>query len=592
MRPIAAHLAVIAALGALGALAALAAPANAGRHAILAANNAGWATEPRLRFADDDIRRLAATLHELGEFATENVTVLPAATPTTVKAAFAATARQIQGEGGGGDLLVFFYSGHADETGLHLGRDLLTYQQLRALIEESPATVKLGLVDACHSGGLTTAKGAQKTRAFDVQVGPADAVRGTVLITAAAATEKAQESPTLGGSFFSTYINSGLLGAADANDDGLVSLAELYSYAYVMTVGRTSGTRAGIQHPTFKLDLHGRGELVLTRPRRARGHLVVAGGTDGHRYQVLRASDDAMLAELPTLASRSARIGLPGGRYKVRLRAPGGIYEQRVVLLAGETRRVQPASMTRVIVPDAMSKGELLSQTWALGIGYGFAAGEMDSTLPLHRAQLSIRAPLHAWALHGGVSVGRRTYDGAYVDIESLRVGTNLALTRDIIVPFGLLGFGPAVGYAITFQDTEAALASATSSALFVGGQASVAVPLALWRLSVGLSSTARACACAALSSSRDRRDWAWAWLRQNSAETWATRGPAGDRELSPRTREIGGPKRGSAPNGSATIALSRPLFGGCARCRRDTYVLHLAFPPNDPNDPPPNTTP
>ena len=89
---------------------------------------------------------------------------------------------------------------------------------------------------------------------------------GLAFLTASSASEDAQESDELRGSFFTHALVSGLLGAADRDGDGAVVLDEAYRYAYEATLRATSRTFAGTQHPTFRYDFRGQGELVLTRP--------------------------------------------------------------------------------------------------------------------------------------------------------------------------------------------------------------------------------------------------------------------------------------------------------------------------------------
>lgn len=72
----------------------------------------------------------------------------------------------------------------------------------------------------------------------------------------------------LGGSFFTHYRNSGLLGAGDLNRDGAVTLSELCVFASSETRTATVSSPAGPQTPAFQFMLGGRQDLVLTRPAR------------------------------------------------------------------------------------------------------------------------------------------------------------------------------------------------------------------------------------------------------------------------------------------------------------------------------------
>src|SRR6185312_14576923 len=91
-------------------------------------------------------------------------------------------------------------------------------------------------------------------------------VHGIAILAASAGSELAQESDQLGGSVFTHYLQLGLSGLADRNEDGNVSLGEAFDYASERTVATTLGTATGPQHPTFRLDIQGRDDLILTRP--------------------------------------------------------------------------------------------------------------------------------------------------------------------------------------------------------------------------------------------------------------------------------------------------------------------------------------
>ena len=55
--------------------------------------------------------------------------------------------------------VMLYYSGHADEEGLLLGEERLPYRELRALLDEMDADVRIAVLDACASGAITRIKG-------------------------------------------------------------------------------------------------------------------------------------------------------------------------------------------------------------------------------------------------------------------------------------------------------------------------------------------------------------------------------------------------------------------------------------------------
>jgi len=73
------------------------------------------------------------------------------------------------------------------------------------------------------------------------------------------------ELSALGHGLFTYYLVQGLRGAADANNDGIVSLQELYAYLE-REVGQRSRAVGGNQHPMMKGEVEG--SLPLIRVKR------------------------------------------------------------------------------------------------------------------------------------------------------------------------------------------------------------------------------------------------------------------------------------------------------------------------------------
>ena len=146
-------------------------------------------------------------------------------------------------------LLVVYYSGHADAEALHLGGSRLSFGELTDAVEAMPVDVRVLVVDACRSGGLTRVKGATPAEPFAISTEDRLAATGTAIITSSSAGEDAQESDDLGGGVFTHHWVAGLLGAADTSDDGAVTLTEAYRYAYAQTL-RSTSLQPVVQHPT------------------------------------------------------------------------------------------------------------------------------------------------------------------------------------------------------------------------------------------------------------------------------------------------------------------------------------------------------
>jgi len=290
------------------------------RHALVVGADEGGGVLEKLQYAERDAEKMAEVLVELGSFDDELVTVLYAPTPEVLRAALAhhaAVAETYED-----DLFLFYYSGHADASGLRLGDDRYFYEALKHDFRAVDSDVRVGVLDACRSGTITRLKGAAVTESlFGQQV----AAEGEAWLTASAADELAQESDQLRGGFFTHYLISGMRGAAD-HDDGVVELGELYDYTRDRVVASTGATAAGTQHPHFDYRLSGSGPVALTDVRNADALIVVPEGIDG-QIAILKLPDRTQLAELAKRSDKQQAIAVPGGRYLVRRRSDDKLYE-------------------------------------------------------------------------------------------------------------------------------------------------------------------------------------------------------------------------------------------------------------------------
>lgn len=322
-----------------------AAPAGAAqRFAVIAGNDEGGQGRARLWFAEKDADRVAAAVRELGDFSEKNVIVLRGKSADEVRAAVAALDSRILQAKAGGErtLLFFYYSGHAGASGLELGSSRLKFDELRALISKSGADTKVAIVDACDAGRLTQTKGASFANTVDFTL-PTDQVEGTAFIASSAAGEAAQESAAIGGSFFTHHFELGLRGAADADGDGQVTLAEAFRYTSVRTTSGTSATEAGPQHPTYDIRMSGRGDVILADLRRAEATLRLP--PDVRATFILRGPKN-LLAEIPG-SPETLALALPAGHYTVERRAPEGYASTELTLSRADVTILPPLSPTR-----------------------------------------------------------------------------------------------------------------------------------------------------------------------------------------------------------------------------------------------------
>jgi hypothetical protein len=343
------------------AMSAAARPAHAAidRYAVIVGNNEGGRDEPRLRFAETDASKLRDALGEIGGFPAENLLLLQGERVAAVRGAVIATNDRVRESLAASRqaLLVVYYSGHADAEALHLGEDRLPLRELEQLVRGSAANVRLLIVDACRSGALTQAKGGVRAPPFPVQIEQRLAGEGAIFLTSSAVNEDAQESDAIGGSFFTHYLVSGLLGAADHDEDGLVSLEEAYRFAYDSTLKASSRSLSGTQHPTYHYDIRGQGSLALTSPFVRASERAEVRFPAGLGFLLMRDGPDGGVVAEVGATQQLRRLSLKPGRYFVRGRSRDYLLEGVVRLTAGQVATVREEALERVQYARLVRRG-------------------------------------------------------------------------------------------------------------------------------------------------------------------------------------------------------------------------------------------
>ncbi len=312
----------LAAMVAAGAAQSQPAQTTVRRVVLIAAANRGGEDRPLLKYALTDAERFSQVMQALGGVDAADVVLLKQPRVTELDTALdglkqrvLAARRSAPAGSAVRTEVVFYYSGHADEKGLLLANDRLSYVTLRERLESVQADVRIGILDACASGAVTRPKGGKVRSPFTVD--QSSDMRGQAFLTSSSVDESAQESDRLGGSFFTHYLISGMRGAADSSGDGRVTLNEAYQFAFNETLARTVGTRGGPQHPVYEITMSGTGDVIVTDLRQMTAGFVVGAPIEG-RFYVL---DDRrrLVLEFYKPGGRKVDIGLEPGVYDVRL---------------------------------------------------------------------------------------------------------------------------------------------------------------------------------------------------------------------------------------------------------------------------------
>ncbi len=411
-------------------LLALPGPAEAGvrRFAVLVGNNEGSPGMHHLYFAEDDARKMQQVLTSVGSYENGDVRVLLGADRDMVMRALAGVRGDVALARQRGDetLFLLYYSGHADAEKLQLGRTFLTWPLLEDLVSRTGADVRLAFVDACQSGSLTGAKGGTRGPGFVKELDERLGAEGQVVITSSSRDEASQESDEIGGSYFTHFLASALLGAADEDGDTRVTLAETYRYVYHETVFRTSGTRTGVQHPTYAWELAGKGDVVLSDLSPARSALWFPPGLEG-TYAVFDEGRRMFVAEVDAGPAGRALTVRPGA-YLVQIRRPSHLAVARADLRDAQRLDVGGLRFEAVEYEEDVARGTIERRKReedlpALGLRLllgtrRFGNEEVDASyLPATPA--------------GGVGVRWHWRDGrwAAADLVSGALGTHLSFT-------------------------------------------------------------------------------------------------------------------------------------------------------------------
>ena len=139
-----------------------------------------------------------------------------------------------------------------------------------------------------------------------------------------------------------------------------MTLAEAYRYAYDNTLRASSRTLAGVQHPTFRFDLAGRDDVVITKLAEAEHERAWLELPPERAYLVLR--DDAngpVIAELGAHDSHR-RLSLRPGRYFVRGRGRDFLLEGTVQVSAGSSHLLGDNELERIEYARLVRKGGVL----------------------------------------------------------------------------------------------------------------------------------------------------------------------------------------------------------------------------------------
>ena len=330
------------------------------RYIVAISANYGGEGRPQLRYAESDARSFAKVLEEMGGVQKQNVFLIKEPSISKIQQELNVLDKKMESNksANGRNEVLVYYSGHADEKGLRLGKEVYVWKELRSRIDNLHADVKIAVIDACGSGAITRVKGGVAVPAF--MVDQSSDMKGYAFITSSTQDESSQESDKLRGSFFTHSLVSGMRGAGDLSGDGKVTLSEAYQFAFNETLQKTEATMGGAQHPSRDMNLAGTGDVVMTDLRSTSAGLELDEDVDGRLF--IRDEKGELVAELYKKGGRSMSLGFPAGKYVVRLERPAEYKEASVTLQDNYRARLSQKQFALVAAEKTTLRGEIKSE--------------------------------------------------------------------------------------------------------------------------------------------------------------------------------------------------------------------------------------
>lgn len=167
------------------------------------------------------------------------------ATRTNIKKAI----KKVFDRAGENDIVVFFFSGHGYPGGFCASDGNLKYSEVRNAMAGSKSKNKMMFIDACRSGGMrvsdTDAQGAI-TAAKNANV---------MLFLSSRNNENSQEHAVMKNGFFTTYLEKGLRGNADADRNKIITAKELFNFVNQGVVKISNGEQHPVMWGSFSDDM-------------------------------------------------------------------------------------------------------------------------------------------------------------------------------------------------------------------------------------------------------------------------------------------------------------------------------------------------
>lgn len=198
-----------------------------------------------LKYADDDARAFYSHLIKAMPRETEAGDVRILLNGEATEARVLQSIKEVFSKADENDFILFYFSGHGAQ-GYFCSADIssgkLSHSTIKSYFKSSKANYRLCIADACFSGSIGQSSGSSAANA-------ANSMRDVRLavIMSSRPNQTSSENGSLQQGLFTYYLNAGIRGAADFNQDSYITAAELFLY----TRNRVSQQSRGDQVPVI-----------------------------------------------------------------------------------------------------------------------------------------------------------------------------------------------------------------------------------------------------------------------------------------------------------------------------------------------------
>ncbi|MBF0430173.1 MAG: hypothetical protein HQK83_02755 [Fibrobacteria bacterium] len=289
------------------------------RVGVVISSKTGLEHDKKLSFAYEDGKRVHNILANMGDIPQEKLFLIQEEGVAAVCTQLRQIAKIIETEKQAGKkiFLQLYYSGHGAHSHFHIGKERLSFKEVKNLLAVDNIDARVFILDVCYGASFFTAKGFTAIEPQPVEVKVDEMTKGEVIITSSAVNEQSYEVKPLKGSIFTSHWLMALRGAGDQDRDGQISLFEAYNYAYHKTVAYSQETLNRPQHPSYDMNLQGGKTLVLTRPLEMSSGLIFKNCPAGE-YAITDLGRRLSIGDVYIPPGGDFSLALEKGTYKIQ----------------------------------------------------------------------------------------------------------------------------------------------------------------------------------------------------------------------------------------------------------------------------------